>query len=494
VGPGTAAASPVDPAAVDSFLAGQLQRHGLPGMAVGLVEGDQTVHVRGFGTDNTGRPVGPQTPFVLASVSKPLTATAVMQLVDAGQVRLDAPVQQYLPEFTLADAQVAAQVTVRQLLTHTSGLPASACERTVASLEEFVQSLRSVRPDRAPGSRHLYCSGNYNVLGLMVQKLSGEPFGTYVERHIFQPLEMRHSYTTAADARLDGLAVGSRLVFGFRQPMDYENPSGVPSGYLISTAEDMTHFLIAQQNGGQYRGHRLLSAAAVIQMQQPEVDAGQGATYGLGWQQGPIGSVPTVYHFGANYNMETVAMMDPRTHRAAILLLNAQGLLAVNAFRSIEGGLAHLLDGRQPSTSATPLPVVYGVVDTVLVGLTTLILLPLARLPRWVRGQQSRSHQNRRRARLVGRVGAELGAGLGLFLATKLVADQLGATLAELSMLIPDLVPWLWGVSAVLVVTGLAHAYAGRRVLRSRRAAPVQPTPTANGQPDRAGAPVRAGV
>ena len=89
-----------DVARLDAFVRDQVQRHGIPGLALGVVEGDRIVHLQGFGkADQTGRPVTPQTPFVVASVSKPLTALAVMQLVDAGTVDLEAPVQRYLPAF-----------------------------------------------------------------------------------------------------------------------------------------------------------------------------------------------------------------------------------------------------------------------------------------------------------------------------------------------------------------------------------------------------------
>ena len=89
---------------IDAFVSDQMQRHGIPGLALALVDGDKVIFMKGYGkADQTGRPITPQTPFILASVSKPLTAVAIMQLVDAGQVELDAPVQRYLPEFRVAD-------------------------------------------------------------------------------------------------------------------------------------------------------------------------------------------------------------------------------------------------------------------------------------------------------------------------------------------------------------------------------------------------------
>src|SRR5512139_1573718 len=99
---------------IDAFITEEMRRHKLPGLALALVEGDRVIFMKGYGkADQTGRPVTPQTPFLLASVSKPLTAVAIMQLVDAGKVELDAPVQKYVPEFRVSDPVVSAQITIR---------------------------------------------------------------------------------------------------------------------------------------------------------------------------------------------------------------------------------------------------------------------------------------------------------------------------------------------------------------------------------------------
>jgi CubicO group peptidase (beta-lactamase class C family) len=123
--PGAAAPSNApDFAAIDRYIEVQMQAARLPGLALGIVQGDQIVHLRGFGlADPSGRTVTPQTPFILGSVSKPLTALAVMQLVEAGKIELDAPVQRYLAWFRVADANASARITVRHLLYHTSGMP-----------------------------------------------------------------------------------------------------------------------------------------------------------------------------------------------------------------------------------------------------------------------------------------------------------------------------------------------------------------------------------
>src|SRR6266487_934513 len=232
-----------DIARIDAYISAQMQADHIPGVALGLVHNDQIVHVRGFGSaDQGGRAVTPNTPFILASVSKSFTALATMQLVEAGKVALDAPVQRYLPWFRVADSVASARITVRHLLSQTSGLPASSCEPDPAtmSLEQFVRGLGTVVLDRPVGSRYNYCNANYNVLGLIVQTVSGQPYGTYIEQHIFAPLQMHHSFALEQEARRDGLAQGHRWLFGVPAPFDYYEAAAVPAGYLVSSAEDMT--------------------------------------------------------------------------------------------------------------------------------------------------------------------------------------------------------------------------------------------------------------
>jgi CubicO group peptidase (beta-lactamase class C family) len=123
----------------------------IPGLALGIVEGDRVAYTRGFGTaDESGAAVTPQTPFIIGSVSKSVTALAVMQLVEAGKIELDAPVQRYLPWFRVGNDEASAKITVRHLLNHTSGLSTKTGrsfqgngDTTDTALERAVRKLES---------------------------------------------------------------------------------------------------------------------------------------------------------------------------------------------------------------------------------------------------------------------------------------------------------------------------------------------------------------
>jgi CubicO group peptidase (beta-lactamase class C family) len=178
----------------------------VPGLALGIVEGDRIIYVRGFGTaDDSGNDVTPQTPFIIGSVSKSLTALAVMQLVEANKIELDAGVQRYLPWFGVADKQASAEITVRDLLNHTSGLSTKTGRSfegdsftSDTALEQAVRKLKSAALTAPVGSKYQYSTVNYSVLGLIVQTVAGQPYERYVQTRIFDPLQMRDSYTSQA--------------------------------------------------------------------------------------------------------------------------------------------------------------------------------------------------------------------------------------------------------------------------------------------------------
>lgn len=398
-----------DIASIDAYVSTQMQANHIPGVALGLVHNDQIMHLRGFGSaDQSGRAVTPNTPFILGSVSKSFTALAVMQLVGAGKIELDAPVQRYLPWFRVADPVASARITVRHLLYHTSGLPASACEtdQVAMTLEQFVRSLATVVLDRPVGSRYGYCSANYDILGLIVQTVSGQPYGTYIEQHIFAPLQMHDSFASEQGARRDGLAQGYRWIFGVPVPFDYYNASDLPAGYLISSAQDLTHYLVAQMNGGRFGSATVLSPAGIATMHAPAVTItegeGIGSSYGMGWINGPRAGVPAIWHEGDTVSFQALLLIEPQTHWGVILLVNTNTFIPVDgasntALMSLDAGVTRRLSGQSPQASSS-LTTLYLIIDGVLVVLSALAVFPLLRLRRWSRRFEQRQ---RRRSRFI---------------------------------------------------------------------------------------------
>src|SRR5262249_50838153 len=214
------------------------------------------------------------------SVTKSFTAMAVMQLVEKGQIRLDAPVQQYLPWFRLADGTASSVVTVRELLNQTSGIgtgqgeDATLCSPSTTP-EDMVRSLAKVTPRAPPGRSYQYSNANYVTLGVLVEAVSGQPYAEYVQQHIVVPLDMRLTFLSGEQAVQHGVAVGHRTLGVVQEagvpgtvagrsvasPPGYFCPGYLPAGFIVSTAEDMTHWAIAHLNQGRYASRSVLSPA-----------------------------------------------------------------------------------------------------------------------------------------------------------------------------------------------------------------------------------------
>ncbi len=242
---------------IDAFVQAEMERAGIPGLALAVVQGDEVIYLKGYGhADANGTAVTPQTPFIIGSIGKTFTALAIQQLASQGQIDLNAPVQRYLPDFTLADPQAAAQITVQQLLDHTSGIPKAAGEQAYQldpqySTAELVQKAATVAPNRPVGASREYSNINYLLLGLIVEAVSGQNYTDYVREHIWQPLDMTDSAFSEAEAV--GLADGYRTFYGLRFPAHVPIPTAmIPSGYGIASAEDLSHYLLAYLNEGQY--------------------------------------------------------------------------------------------------------------------------------------------------------------------------------------------------------------------------------------------------
>ncbi len=390
---------------IDAYVQRQMDRLNLPGAALAIVEGDEIVHQRGFGRARPGGEApSPQTPFPIGSLTKSFTALAVMQLVEAGEVDLDAPVQRYLPWFRVADPEASAQITVRHLLNQTSGLstasgwiPLADFDERPGAVERQARELSTVDLAHPPGSAFEYTNANYNLLGLIVEAVSGQSYADTIQDHIFAPLAMGHSTTSQAEARRDGLAVGHR--FWFWLPVaapDLPMPRGsLPSGQLIASAEDMAHYMIALLNGGRYGDAQILSEAGIAELHRgvaEHVAMGMSmGRYGMGWYVGEIGGTKAVWHTGTVPDVSTYMALLPGQERGVVLLINAGHFMMEPVTSEVGQGLATLLAGEQPA------PMQLSFVPWLMRGLLLIPLLQaigvvatLRRLRRWRQDPTSR--------------------------------------------------------------------------------------------------------
>jgi len=268
-------AGPIDPkeleAWMDQFLADYLRNSSAPSLGFVLVKDGKILFQKGYGYADAEKKtlvVPSQTLFFAASVSKLVTATAVMQLAERGKLNLDADVNAYLERFQL-ERNYSAPVTVANLLTHTSGIDDSFILGSVdrpADLVPLAEFFTKNTPRRArrPGEQIVYSNWGMAFAGFLVEAVSGVSFYDYVEQNVFQPLGMtRSSFRRPFPPNLAPFVATAGLG---GQPPDKTAIQLYPAESLVSTVTDMGHFIIAQLNGGRFDGARILSQASLTEM------------------------------------------------------------------------------------------------------------------------------------------------------------------------------------------------------------------------------------
>lgn len=302
--------------------------------------------------------------FDVASLTKVIvTATAVMQLVEEGKLRLEDPVTAYWPEFGLNGK---SEITIRELMTHYSGLPPDLqLDPPWSGYGVAMKMIEQTSPIAPPGTRFIYSDINYETLAELVRRLSGQPLNVYAAEHIFRRLGMKDSrFLPPAPLR-------SRVA-----PTQYENGTSGPmlwgvvhdrtarymggvAGHagLFSIADDLAAFAQMLLNGGEYRGARILSRASIDKMTTPETPPGKMAVRGLGWDiDSPFssnrGELFPVGSYGHTGFTGTSIWIDPFSETYVIILTNAvhpRGQGNVIALRSKIANIAAAAFGRIPS-------------------------------------------------------------------------------------------------------------------------------------------------
>ena len=303
-----------------AWLEGQLEIRGLPGIAVGVVSGDDLVWARGFGHADVDadQPMESDTRFRMASHSKLFTATAIMQLREEGRIRLDDPVTDYLQWFTYQTASPDdPPVTIEQLLTHSSGLPREAGSHWTDFDFPTADEVRALMQDRvapfSPEVRWKYSNLAYTIAGMLVEEVSGMSWADYLQQNIFDPLGMGASSVDQPDPML-ATGYGRRMPDGSRQVFPFVDARGMAAATgLTSNVEDMARFVSAQFRQGARGGDQLLSTASLREMHRVRMlettwTRGQGIGFSVQRRDGTL----YVGHGGGypGYTTNTTIQLD----------------------------------------------------------------------------------------------------------------------------------------------------------------------------------------
>ena len=317
--------APAKVEAVEALISAAMTRLGIPGLSVAVVTERRLRWSNAFGAADLENAVPAKTVTVyrLASVTKPITATAVLQLVEAGKVDLDAPIQRYVPAFP----EKQWPVTVRHLLSHQAGIRNWTEEEfhNTRHFANIAESLAAFKDDPLlfePGSRTQYTSLGYNLLGAVVEGVSGKPFLEYLHERVFVPAGMEAARGDDVRAIIPHRAAGYQMAGGeLRNSPMSDTSNRTAGGGLVATAEDVARFAIAFQKGTLLKAS---TAQAAYGRQRTRDRRFTG--YGLGWIVGETAGRTEVYHTGGQPRVSTVLYMEPRSGFAVVLLCNLEGV------------------------------------------------------------------------------------------------------------------------------------------------------------------------
>lgn len=352
---------------LDDYLMMKLARDHIPGLAASIVRDDGVVWAKGYGHMNLARGLSmtPQSVVGIASVSKLFTATAVLQLAERKQLSLDDPINRYLPFSIHNPDYPEVQITISQLLSHTSSISNGpslwrtySCDKQKYSLKEWVRAYFLPEGEfyhkegnfsrERPGKAFLYSNAGYTLLAYVVEVVSGQAFEQYCRRNIFLPLDMRNTSFVISDVPVE--LRGQMYSYGYNMDLErdlmepgtdcgevangdyffplchYTTPTIGASG-LYSCSQDLTHFLIALMNDGRWQKHVILSTLSIERLLTPNVDShllpGKFHAFGLGAYAMVLNNGAPVWgHTGADPGMSTYMLFSPETRIGAVVLAN----------------------------------------------------------------------------------------------------------------------------------------------------------------------------
>jgi CubicO group peptidase (beta-lactamase class C family) len=360
----------VDRAKIDAYVTGYMKKAGYPGVSIAITKGDKVLLTTGYGHDSTGAPMTARTAMPVASVSKSFTALAVMQLVEAGRVDLDAPVRTYLPGFRTADSRESA-ITVRELLSQTSGITDGTLrEKSLPqprSLAGAEVRARDATLAADPGAEYHYTNTNYHLAARLVEAVAGQPFADYLTAHVLEPLGMRSSSSISRTPDDLPASVEKGHIYLYGKSIAAKEPTRFVSGSdgLITTADDMARWLMMQSSNGRTTvGDPLVTSASIKAMHSTQA---RGSSYGLGWSKDQKGRWG---HSGVWFTYTSYQMLLPSGHGIAVMSNSGLGPGNESPY-PLADGLATIIGGGQPhQIGDTRLRI-----DLVLGGLTLLSIV-----------------------------------------------------------------------------------------------------------------------
>jgi CubicO group peptidase (beta-lactamase class C family) len=339
----THSVSAEDFGAADALMLQLMAADNVPGAALALIKDGNIVLEKGYGSRDlaTQAPVTTVTLFNIGSISKSFTALGIAQLADRHEADLDTPVIKYIPELRLSDPAATQTLTLRQLLSHSSGLPADEQwpPQVPATREGIVGEFASMPITAPPGTRFQYCSRCIVLAASVLERITGQSWEAYTQARIFEPLGMKtasfgprglEEATDRAQPYHHNAIVGQVPVPWSR--LQYLE-SLAPGGGIDASVDELARYALLQLGDGMIDGHRLVSAEMLAELHRPEIAVGadwpeaariQDMHYALGWFTGNVGGAQLIYHNGVNPGFRASIFLVPSTKVGVVILTNGE--------------------------------------------------------------------------------------------------------------------------------------------------------------------------
>ncbi|MGE7690952.1 serine hydrolase domain-containing protein [Lysinibacillus sp. NPDC097214] len=340
---------------IDNYVENFLAEQRIPGASIAIVHKNDIFYSKSWGvTGESEEKVTAETPFVVGSISKSLTGLAIMRLVDAGIIQLDDPVQKYMPWFTLKDKQAASQITIKHLLTQTSGISTYSGlaisdkeSNDLSAIKENVESLSNVKLTAAPGEKHQYSNANFSILGALIEEVTNQTFSEYMEEQVFSPLGMKNAAANSSMAYERGYLAGYQSWLGHpvKSAVTYDN-GGTPYGYITASATDMVQYIRLLS---QHKQNNFLSKNAMNLYISPFVLTSKSRYYGLGVRISyPESKEEMIWHSGSNPDARSEVFYIPETDWGGVILTNKSHILEEKSLLYLKQGIINILNGKEP--------------------------------------------------------------------------------------------------------------------------------------------------
>ena len=335
-------------AAIEKAVEEKLKETGVPGASLVVVKGDQVLLARGFGHRDAARkvPVTPDTLFAIGSCTKAVTAMAAAMSADDGRLSLDDSPKKFLPYFKLRDAETDAKITLRDLLSHTSGLPGADISwyTGVLSREEVIRVMANVQPTAKLREKWQYQNVMFSAAGEAVARAQNSTWEEVVSRRILRPLGMNATVLSAREMqKAADYSLGYELDAETKQarPVPTRDLTNVaPAGSINSNARDMAQWLRLMLGGSAFAGRRLVSEKGFAELLRPQMKLDDKTDYGLGWVLTSADGLRLALHTGGIDGFGALVALVPEHKLGVAVLTNVPGTsLRNDTLRAVVRGL-----------------------------------------------------------------------------------------------------------------------------------------------------------